>query len=96
MNVEELIKNEKGSTVDVRTVIEFEMGNVEGSLNIPMGEVSTRLEEFKSLAKPLILVCESGNRSGQVTQYLQSRGVEEVYNGGGWQEVVTIRKSKTN
>ena len=94
MNIEDLIKEEKGSMVDVRTVGEFEMGHVDGTLNMPMHEVMGRLDELKSLPKPLVLICETGNRSGQVMRYLESIGVEEVYNGGGWQEVIYIRNSK--
>ena len=93
MRIEDLIKDENTSIVDVRTVGEFEMGNVDGSINIPMHEVTQRLDELKSLPKPLVLICLSGNRSGSVTQYLQGLGMEEVYNGGGWEEVIQIKNS---
>lgn len=93
MNIENLIKDEIGSIVDVRTEGEFEMGNVEGSINIPMHEVVQRIDELKSLPKPLILICLSGNRSGQVMHYLRSLGMEEVYNGGGWYEVKEMKNS---
>jgi len=96
MTLEDLIKDLNASIVDVRTVGEFEMGNVDGSINIPMHEVTSRVEELKSLAKPLVLICATGNRSGQVMNYLQHQGIEEVYNGGGWQEVAYIRHSKMN
>ena len=46
-----------------------------------------RVEEFKSMSKPLVLCCLSGGRSGQATQYLAQQGVEDVYNGGGWSQV---------
>jgi rhodanese-related sulfurtransferase len=39
------------------------------------------------MAKPLVLCCLSGGRSGQATAFLQQNGVEEVYNGGGWMDV---------
>jgi rhodanese-related sulfurtransferase len=39
--------------------------------------------------QPLVLCCLSGGRSGQATAFLQSLGCDKVYNGGGWQEVVS-------
>ena len=93
MDTYNLIKDKKGSIVDVRTVEEFQMGNVDGSINIPMHDVTRRIEELKGLPRPLILICASGNRSGQVAQYLTAIGWEEVYNGGGWMEVLDIIES---
>ena len=93
MDMYQLIKENKGSIVDVRTMEEFNMGNVEGSINIPMHEVPQRMDELKALPRPLILICASGNRSGQVAYYLSSQGFEEVYNGGGWMEVIDILES---
>ena len=77
---------ENATIVDVRTEWEFESENVAGSVNIPLHEVPARLEEFRSMAKPLLLVCHSGNRSGQACNYLQSQGVE-CENAGSWWDV---------
>ena len=70
--------------VDVREVSECEMGMVDGSINIPLGDVPNKIEEFKAMKKPLVLCCASGGRSGQAVQFLESNGVEDIYNGGGW------------
>lgn len=73
--------------IDVRTPGEFSMGCVAGSKNIPLNEVPDRMEEFKSIEGDIVLCCASGNRSGQATQFLQQNGMDNVYNGGGWQMV---------
>ncbi len=86
MNIENLIKENKGTIVDVRSAGEFMGGNVSESINIPLQEIETRLDELKSLEKPLILCCASGNRSGMAQQMLSSQGIE-CYNGGGWMDV---------
>ena len=93
MNIEDLIRDKNTCIVDVRTVEEFNAGNVEGSLNIPMHEVPNRIDELKALPSPLVVICLSGNRSGQVANYLTSLGMEDVHNGGGWQEVTYIKNS---
>jgi rhodanese-related sulfurtransferase len=69
--------------IDVRTVNEFQSGSVANAINIPMSEVTSRLEEMREL-EPMVVFCKSGNRSGQVEAYLKQNGVKEIANGGGW------------
>lgn len=86
MNIEQIIKEQKGTIVDVRSAGEFMGGHVAGSINIPLQEIPSRISEVKSLKQPLVLCCASGNRSGQATQYLSQHGME-CYNGGSWLDV---------
>lgn len=86
MTVEQIIKEKKGTIVDVRTPDEFRGGHVVDSLNIPLQQIAERIEELKSLAMPLILCCASGNRSGQAQRYLAQSGID-CYNGGSWLDV---------
>lgn len=86
MDIEQLIKTNAGSIVDVRTPMEFMGGHVQGSINIPISEITSRIDELKSLPSPLILCCASGGRSGQATAYLASIGMECV-NAGSWLNV---------
>jgi len=96
MNIQELINNSKTTIVDVRTEEEFLEGNIHVSINIPLDEVVDRTEELKQM-QPLVLCCLSGRRSGQATDYLKSLGCKEVYNGGGWQEVLAqqVKRNKS-
>lgn len=86
MDIEKIIQENKGTIVDVRSFGEFSGGNVVGSINIPLQEITTRIEELKALEQPLILCCASGNRSGQAEHYLSQEGLE-CYNGGSWLDV---------
>ncbi|HHJ51107.1 MAG TPA: rhodanese-like domain-containing protein [Phaeodactylibacter sp.] len=87
MDLRDLIQADGTTIVDVREPYEYAMGHVPGSINIPLGQVPGRLEEFRAMSKPLILICASGNRSGQATHFLQMNGIQEVYNGGSWATV---------
>ncbi|MCB0179289.1 MAG: rhodanese-like domain-containing protein, partial [Anaerolineae bacterium] len=49
---------------------------------IPMGEVTNRLDEIPK-DKTVILTCRSGNRSGQVTDFLRNNGFDNVHNMTG-------------
>jgi phage shock protein E len=74
--------------VDVRELWEYEESHIPGITLIPMAEVPNRLDEIPT-DKEVILTCRSGNRSGQVAEYLQQQGFDNVHNmlGGilAWQ-----------
>ncbi len=86
MSVENIIKEKRGTIIDVRTRGEFMGGNVDGSINIPLQEIPERIHEFDNLKQPFVLCCASGGRSGQATHYLSQLG-KECYNGGSWLDV---------
>ena len=69
--------------VDVRSPSEFSTGYIENSLNIPVGELTNKLEYFKGKNQTIITCCASGMRSGQATSIAKSRGIN-AYNGGDW------------
>ena len=69
--------------VDVRSPEEFAGGKVIGSTNVPLAQIPQHEEEFRAYTSPIILCCASGNRSGQATEYLRSKGIS-CENGGSW------------
>ena len=85
--MKELINDSSTTLVDVRTSSEFQSGNVEGSINIPLDEVPDRINDFKAMKGTIIVYCVSGGRSGQAAAFLEMHGVENIYNGGGWMDV---------
>ena len=86
MNLEQIIKANAGTIVDVRTPAEFMGGNVNDSINIPLQEIQQRLDEIKQLKTPLVLCCASGGRSAMAAQFLSAQGIDCV-NGGSWLDV---------
>ena len=83
----EIINDPKATIIDVRSEGEFSMGHVAGSINIPLQEVPDRVEEINGMSRTIVLCCASGNRSGQAKMFLESHGVSDLYNGGGWTDV---------
>ena len=75
--------------LDVREQSEYDAGHIAGVKLIPMNSVANRLNEIPK-DKPVIVTCRSGNRSGQVTEYLRTQGYSNVHNmiGGinAWQQ----------
>lgn len=74
--------------VDVRTTGEWEMdGHADCSVNYPLDEFDSRIDELKKYDK-VILVCRSGGRAGIAQMKLQSAGfVNKIENRGSWQNI---------
>jgi len=60
--------------VDVREVYEFSAGHLEGSVNIPLGELPRRLAEIAPDSAP-VFICRSGSRSLAACELALSAGV---------------------
>lgn len=93
MSVQELLEKESATIIDVREPFEYAEGHVEGSVNIPLNTVQNRVDELEQMSKPLVMVCRSGGRSGMATAILKARGVADVFNGGGWEQVNEVKVS---
>ena len=78
--------------LDVREPFELTaFGAIPGVVNVPGRELVTRLGEFQGhKSKPMVIVCQTGNRSYEVAHYLKRVGFTNVYNlsGGtsGWMQ----------
>jgi phage shock protein E len=69
---------------DVRSKGEFDSGHINGSINIPVDQLSNNLSKLKDKNKTIITCCASGMRSAVAKNTLKSKGYAEVFNGGGW------------
>ena len=70
--------------VDVRSKGEYAGGNIKGSINIPVDQLSNNLAKLKDKNKTIITCCASGMRSASAKSILKSNGYSNVHNGGGW------------
>ncbi|MDH4396675.1 MAG: rhodanese-like domain-containing protein [Limnobacter sp.] len=65
--------------LDVREPWELEICKLPGSLDIPMGEITSRLNEIDPESE-IVCLCHHGVRSYQVALYLQRQGFDRVAN----------------
>ncbi len=77
------VKSDGPLIVDVRTDEEYAMGAYPGSINIPLDELETRMDELGRKDRKIILYCASGGRSYYAVQILRSYGFKQLENGGG-------------
>ena len=89
---------ENGATVlDVREPAELVVCQIQGSLNIPMGQIPLSLHILPR-DKYLLVMCHHGMRSGQVTAFLRNKGFDCVVNVAGgieaWAQQVDPQMSR--
>ncbi|MFN3429309.1 MAG: rhodanese-like domain-containing protein [Candidatus Sericytochromatia bacterium] len=68
--------------LDVREPGEYQQGRIPGSVLIPLGTLSGRLNELPT-GQPIVVVCRSGNRSGVGTRILRQAGLDALNMAGG-------------
>lgn len=69
--------------VDVRTLEDFDAGHLPGAIHLPLETLGERAtSELAPLDAPVVVYCNTGNRSGRATELLRSLGFTEVHDLG--------------
>ncbi|MBI3172972.1 MAG: rhodanese-like domain-containing protein [Chloroflexi bacterium] len=68
--------------LDVRRPDEWDMYHVANTVQIPLDELSSRLSELPK-DQPIMIICHSGNRSGQAQAILAQAGFNATSVAGG-------------
>ena len=76
------LAHEKPALLDVREAWEFEICHIDGSINIPMGQISPQLEQLLT-ASEIVVICHHGIRSQQVINFLQQFSAAALVNLDG-------------
>jgi phage shock protein E len=70
--------------LDVRSPGEFSGQHLEGAVNIPVGELQSRLGELGDKGRTVVVYCASGMRSKAAMGTLKAAGFEDVHDLGSW------------
>src|SRR4030088_1234275 len=74
-----LVNQQYALVLDGREAAEYEKGHMLNARHIPLGALEARAAEIdKHKAKPVIVVCHNGNRSGKAATALLKRGFDHV------------------
>ena len=74
-------QNQTPVIIDVREPWEYEETRIEGSQNIPLGELPGKIEDLEDLKHQEIVVhCKGGGRSATAKALLQQHGFDKVRN----------------
>ena len=78
----------KALMIDIREAKEHATGVAQGVVLLPMSQVAQRISEIpKQADQPVLLICNTQNRSRAVTEALQEQGFTNIrYVNGGMSE----------
>ena len=80
----QLINRSDALVVDLRSADDYAKGHILGARNIPLADLERRAGELEKLkAKPLILHCADGNRTGGGVAVLRAKGFDKAHNLAG-------------
>ncbi len=96
----QIVNQQHGVFVDIRSPEEYNQGHIAQARNLPIDQIEARAQTLPK-NKPLIVVCANGRQAGRAVAQLQSKGFENVValQGGlaAWQEAgmpVTTRPAR--
>ena len=82
--VVQLINRDKAVVIDVCEPNEYAAGHIVGAKNIPLDQLESKLAgAVKNKALPVVLVCQSGMRSGRAVAIAKKLGYEQAQSMGG-------------
>lgn len=88
MDIQEILNAGNYHLVDVREPEELiSNGAIEGAINIPLGELEERKDEILNLEGDVIFFRRNGNRSGKATEFFLNEGLDNVFNGGSYENL---------
>ena len=74
--------NQGAIIIDVRTESEYKSGHIKNSINVPLKDLTYRINEFDKKDN-IVTVCAAGIRAESAKKFFESRGYN-VANGGRW------------
>ncbi|MCR6097152.1 rhodanese-like domain-containing protein [Salipaludibacillus agaradhaerens] len=78
-DLKKVMGDRKRQFVDVRTPDEYAGNHIKGFKNIPLHNLTTRLDELSKI-KEIVLICQSGMRSNKASKILIKKGFAKVTN----------------
>jgi len=81
----ELLQQDKTiKLIDVRTKEEYKEGHVKNSVNIPLNTLPQRyVSALPNKEAKIFVICLSGSRAADATNFLKKAGYTDVHNIGG-------------
>ena len=69
--------------IDVRRFAEYKTGKIGEAINIPVEELEWEIEDLKEdIDRPILIYCNSGNKSAVACEMLREEGFSNLYNLG--------------
>lgn len=77
----EMFMQQQAVIVDVRERAEWDEARIDGAIHLPLGQLSSRLQELEPYRNTTLIVqCCSGRRSTEAFHIIKAAGYENIYN----------------
>ena len=96
IQLQKVLQDAQTKFIDVRTPQEFQSGHFPGAQNIPLDALTDYTDELKELQKPVVVYCRSGARSASAVMLLKEAGLDNVFNGGGLENLLVLTQKNLN
>ena len=73
------LENASPLLLDVREPWEFEICHIDGSINLPMGQIPQNMARFQDVPE-IVVICHHGIRSQHVIRFMQQQISNELIN----------------
>ena len=84
---------EGATIVDVRGSHAFDNGKIRDSFNMPLERLDINVERLRNMRRPIIVCGNSGSEASSAIQFLESKGIKGLLNGGDWKSLyASIKK----
>lgn len=87
-DAQQLLKEENGQLVDVRTPMEYAQGCLPEAVNVPLQSIQMAADLLDK-ERPIILYCVSGARTRMAKSYLESMGFNQVHDLGSFRNYMS-------
>lgn len=87
-DAQQLLKEQDGQLVDVRTPMEYAQGCLPDAINVPLQSIQTAADILDK-ERPIILYCVSGARTRMAKSYLESMGFDQVHDLGSFRNYMS-------
>jgi len=74
-----LLEDASVRLLDVRSPSEFENAHVSGAYNVPLDLLGEHVQDVRTAAGPVVLICQSGQRASKAEQLLRTSGLANVH-----------------
>ncbi len=92
--IDEIVQN-GGYLLDVRTPHEFELGNIDGSVNLELDAIRERISVLPTDKNtPIYITCQVGHRGYLALKLLKNKGYNNLYNLTGGYKIYNDAKKE--
>ena len=81
--VAELLRRRRISLVDTRDAAVYQRAHLPGAVNLPLGEIESRLAELHMLPGAPVVYCRAGDQTAELARRLAERGTPVSFLEGG-------------